>query len=321
MTPYLGGLAIIAGVVVGAAILALLAGDRLALGTFAGGLGLAAALGAMGVADDIRPLPRTIKLVGQLAVSGGAWALSFRVLAFESDLLNLLVTVVWIIGITNAFNLLDNMDGLTAGLAGIGGAGFAVMGMLGDLTLVSLMGASLSGAALGFLVHNRHPARVFMGDAGSLFLGFLLALIGIKVEFDALPEVTFLVPVVVLGLPIFDTCLVVASRLRHRRSPFKANRDHTSHRLVALGLPVHGAVGLLYWAGLCLGWLGLVISRSNVQVGWMLLGFVIALGAFFGWVLWNVEVYAKPALGEADADRPSILADEPSGDDTAASNV
>lgn len=291
VTPYLGGVAITAGVVMGAAILALLAGERLELETFAGGLGLAVGLAAMGVLDDIRPLPRTVKLVGQLVVAGGAWSLGFRVLAFDSDLLNLVVTAIWIIGITNAFNLLDNMDGLTAGLAGIGGLSFAVMGLLGDLTLVSLMGAAVSGAALGFLVHNHHPAKVFMGDAGSLFLGFLLALIGIEVEFDALPQVTFLVPVVVLGLPIFDTCLVVASRLRHGRSPFQGYRDHVSHRLVAIGLPVRVAVALLYWAGLCLGWLGLVVSRSNVQVGWMLLGFVIALGAFFGAVLWRVQVY------------------------------
>jgi UDP-GlcNAc:undecaprenyl-phosphate GlcNAc-1-phosphate transferase len=117
-------------------------------------------------------------------------------------------------------------------------------------------------------------------------------------EFDNLLEVTFLVPVVVLGVPIFDTTLVVAGRLAHGRGPFSGGQDHISHRLVAIGLPVKEAVGLLYWSGLCLGWLGIVITRANVQVGWMLLGFVLSLGLFFGRLLWRVPVYETPPSKE-----------------------
>jgi UDP-GlcNAc:undecaprenyl-phosphate/decaprenyl-phosphate GlcNAc-1-phosphate transferase len=131
-----------------------------------------------------------------------------------------------------------------------------------------------------------------MGDAGSMFLGFLLALIGIQLRFDNIVEVTFLVPVVALGLPIFDTTLVVLSRLRHRRPVFAGGRDHVSHRLVAVGLPVRAAVGLLYFSGVCLAWLGLVISRASPEVAWLLLAFTGGVAVFFGALLWRVPVYA-----------------------------
>lgn len=122
-----------------------------------------------------------------------------------------MLTIIWIVGITNAFNLLDNRDGLTSGLAGIAALSFAVMGVVGSMPLITVAAASLAGASLGFLAHNRHPAKIFMGDAGSNFIGFMLALIGARLRFDNLVEVTFLVPVIVLGLPILDTTLVVSA--------------------------------------------------------------------------------------------------------------
>ena len=161
------------------------------------------------------------------------------------------------------------------------------------MPLLAVVAASLAGASFGFLAHNRHPAKIFMGDAGSTFLGFMLALIGVRLRFDNLVEVTFLIPVVVLGIPILDTALVVTSRTLHGRAVFLGGRDHISHRLVHVGLSVPLAVGLLYWTGLCLGWLGIVISQASVEVGWMLLGFVIALGLFFGLLLLRVPVYKE----------------------------
>ncbi len=292
-TPYLGGIAITVGLAAGSSLLILVAGgsrfDLIRLFLIGGAVTLV--LGGMGLRDDVKSLPPLLKLAVQLGAAVGAWGLGFRVELAPWDAVNLAITILWIVGITNAFNLLDNMDGLSAGIAGVAGASFAVMGLLSDNPAIAVASAALAGATFGFLQHNRHPARIFMGDAGSLLLGFLLALIGMRLEFANLLEVTFLVPVVVLGLPIFDTTLVVVSRLRHRRGPFVPGRDHASHRLVALGLPVKEAVGLLYWSGACLGWLGIVITRSNVQVGWMLLAFVAALGIFFGRLLWRVPVY------------------------------
>jgi UDP-GlcNAc:undecaprenyl-phosphate/decaprenyl-phosphate GlcNAc-1-phosphate transferase len=231
-----------------------------------------------------------------LAAALGAWTVGFRVEFTPWVVVNFLFTVLWIVGITNAFNLLDNMDGLSSGLAGIAAAAFAVMGSLEGLTLIPIVAGALAGAAFGFLAHNKYPARIFMGDAGSLFLGFLLAIIGIEMRFDNLVKVTFLVPVVVLGVPIFDTTLVVLSRIRNRRPVWQAARDHVSHRLIAIGLPVREAVLLLYWSAICLGWLGLVISRASVQVGWMLLIFVLSLGLFFGRLLWKVQTVVSDTL-------------------------
>lgn len=248
-------------------------------------------LSLVGLVDDIRPLPRSLRLGAQILAALAAWQVGFKVQATPWTWLNVAIMVVWVVGITNAFNLLDNMDGLSAGLAGLAAVSFATMGILESLPPLTIVSAALGGAAFGFLMHNRHPAKAFMGDAGSLFIGFLLALIGIKLQFENLVKVTFLVPVVVLGIPIFDTTLVVLSRIRHGRPAFLGGRDHVSHRLVRIGLPIKTAVGFLYFSGLCLGWLGLVISRSTVQVGFMLLGLVTALAAFFGYLLWGVPVY------------------------------
>ncbi|MFN2525339.1 MAG: glycosyltransferase family 4 protein [Actinomycetota bacterium] len=294
-TPYLGGVAIIAGLAVGAILVAIVVRPATeTIGSLAVGLLVALGLALVGFADDVRPLPRSLRLVAQILAAVAAWALGFSIEATGWPVGNFLMTLVWIVGITNAFNLLDNMDGLSAGMAGVSALSFALIAWAQDLFIVTIVSASIAGAALGFLGHNRHPAKIFMGDSGSLFLGYVLALIGIELKFAPyLFETTFLVPVVVLGVPIFDTTLVVLSRLRHRRPVFLGGRDHVSHRLVRLGLPVPAAVALLYWTGLCLGWLGFVISRSTVDVGWMLLAFVVAVGVFLGALLWRVPVYAE----------------------------
>lgn len=311
-TPYLGGAAILCGLLAGA--LFLLGAEEPEAFSPTKGFGLAIAIGValslVGLLDDVYDLPRILRLAVQIGAAGAAFAAGFRVQMPLPAEVNALLTIVWFVGITNAFNLLDNMDGLTAGLAGVAALSFAVMGLLAEHETLTITAVALGGGALGFLIHNRAPAKIFMGDAGSLLLGFLLALIGLELRFDNLVRVTFLVPVVVLGLPIFDTTLVVLSRLAHRRSPFLGGRDHISHRLVRMGLPVRFSVGLLYWAGICLGWLGLVISRSNVQVGWMLLGFVGALALFFGYFLWRVPVYDDVAKPEPESQVEAELMDQ-----------
>lgn len=261
-------------------------------------------LAIVGVADDVRTLPRSLRLLTQIGASVAAWSAGFRVDTSLGPSFDFALSLLWIVGITNAFNLLDNMDGLSSGIAGIAAITFAVMGLLGDMPEVTIAAAAAAGAAFGFLAHNRHPAKVFMGDAGSLFLGFSLALIGIKLRFDNLIQVTFLVPVVVLGLPIFDTTLVLLSRWKHGKPLFSGGRDHVSHRLEKLGLPVRATVGFLYFSAICTGWLGIAISRANVQVGWILLGFVITVGIFFGVLLWTIPVYND------DAARPETAASD-----------
>ena len=306
-TPYLGGVAIVAGTAAGCVMLIPIRVSKLDTPRqLVLGILLAGALGLIGLFDDIRPSPRSFRLLAQVAAAAGAWILGFRVEAAPWEELNAALSMLWLIGITNAFNLLDNMDGLSAGMAGVSAFSFMALAGLGDLWVLAVIAAALAGGAFGFLIHNKHPAKVFMGDAGSLFIGFSLALIGLELRFDNLLQVTFLIPIVVLGVPILDTAIVVISRLRAGLSPFLGARDHISHRLVTIGLTVRTAVGLLYWAGLCLGWLGLVISRSNIQVGWMLLGFVGALGVFFGVFLMRVDVYAENPI-PADADPDELI--------------
>lgn len=293
-TPYLGGAAIICGLVAGTVTLAWVpdVGITTVLANLPPLLAVAVVLGAIGLADDIRSLPRWFRAAAQLTAALLAWWAGFRVeLPWEP--INLALTLLWIVGITNAFNLLDNMDGLTSGVAAVAAFSFAVMGAINGLYIVPVIASALAGSCFGFLMHNRHPAKIFMGDAGSMFIGFLLALIGLQLRFDNLLSVTFLVPVVVLGIPILDTSLVVLSRLRHGKPVFLGGRDHVSHRLVLLGLPVKETVNLLYWSGLCLGWLGLIISRSSVEIGYMLLALVLAVVAYFGRLLWKVPVYTS----------------------------
>lgn len=293
--PYLGGVAIVSGLLVGCLMMMFIPSGT--PGTIIDSFPLviiaAVVLGGVGLVDDFKSLPRSLRLAAQIAAAVAAYTAGFGVSSTPWVSLDLVLTVVWIVGITNAFNLLDNMDGLTAGLAGIAALSFATLGVIGSMPLVTVAAASLAGASFGFLAHNRHPAKVFMGDAGSNFIGFMLALIGARLRFDNLVEVTFLVPLIVLGLPILDTTLVVVSRKLHGRPVFRGGRDHISHRLVHMGMSVPIAVGLLYWTGLCLGWLGLVVSLSDVRVGWMLLSFVIAMGLFLGVLLLRVPVYEE----------------------------
>jgi UDP-GlcNAc:undecaprenyl-phosphate GlcNAc-1-phosphate transferase len=176
-------------------------------------------------------------------------------------------------------------------VAAIAAFWFFVIAAANGQFLVAGLAVALAGCALGFLRHNFHPARIYMGDAGALFLGFMLAAIGVKLRFDGPTEVTFFVPVLVLGVAIFDTTLVTVARLIHGRSPVVGGRDHVSHRLVFVGVPVPAAVGLLYAAAVGLGWLGLVMSRVDTATGFLLMALVLTGAAFLGGLLGVVPVY------------------------------
>lgn len=291
--PYLGGLAIVvafSGAILLATLISPPPGGVPELATL---LGMAILLSFVGLGDDIRgfhPLPRLGVEVGAAVI---IWWSGVGITLFESSFASGLLTVLWIVGITNAFNLLDNMDGLSAGIAAIASATFFVLAVVNGQTAVAGLSIALCGCALGFLRSNLHPARIYMGDAGSLFFGFMLAVIGIKLHFEAPREITFMVPVLVLGVAILDTTLVVASRLVHRLNPFSGGRDHISHRLVFVGIPVRSAVALIYAAGIALGWVAIVMSRLDLATGFILMGFVVAVAAFAGVMLSLVPVYER----------------------------
>lgn len=307
-TPYLGGIALFAACVLGSLVLFRLGNPAGRADLFVA-LGLAIGLGVIGLVDDVRKLPPGARLLFQIGAALIAWNAGFEVHLTQVDPIDAVLSLVWIVGITNAFNLLDNMDGLSAGLAGIAAAIFSVLSLIGELEALSIVSASLSGACFGFLVHNRHPARVFMGDSGSLFLGFLLACIGVRLRFDNLLQVTFLIPVVVLAVPILDTSVVVISRMIGGQSPLRGGRDHVSHRLVNVGLSVRTAVYALYLMGLCLGWIGIVMSQADARVGWMLIALVGLVGVVLIITLLRVPVYEasvqeRLAVASAEYEEP-----------------
>jgi UDP-GlcNAc:undecaprenyl-phosphate GlcNAc-1-phosphate transferase len=194
-------------------------------------------MAVMGLVDDLRPLPPQIKLLVQVMLAAVLMHFGFSLPLTEVPLLDVFITLLWLVGITNAFNLLDNMDGLAATIALIA-AGFRVVFLMWDGEQeVALATTILMGAAAGFLLRNFPPASIFMGDAGSLYLGFFLAGLSLTpVVFSRGTIAVLAIPVMLLLIPIFDTSFVTITRLLSGRSPAVGGRDHTSHRLVAVGL-------------------------------------------------------------------------------------
>ena len=267
-TPLMGGLAIY-----GAFMIALLmfhnwgGKDRetLALTQLVAILGGATWLMIVGFIDDRYVLKPPVKFAGQLVAVAGILLSGIHVQLFDNVILDTLLTTFWMMGIINAVNFLDNMDGLAAGISGIAAFFFFILAASQGQALVATVSAALCGSAVGFLVYNFNPATSFMGDMGSLVLGFLLSVLGIKLTFATqVREVSWMIPILVLGLPIFDTTLVVFTRLRERRSPLQGGKDHSSHRLVVMGLSHRAAVIVLYGVCLLLGGAAFIISTSDV---------------------------------------------------------
>lgn len=212
--------------------------------------GLATAIMLMGLVDDLRNLdwrPRLGIQVGCAAVVAAAVTRITLFGLFRHPIIEGAVTVFWIVGLTNAFNMLDNMDGLSASVGLIAALLFAAAQAAVGSRFVPAILLVLSGALGGFLLHNRPPARLFMGDAGSNFLGFLLGTLTVLGTFTSgeYSECGVLAPLLVMAVPLYDMTSVVLIRLREGRSPFKADRRHFSHRLVARGLTPPQAVGTI----------------------------------------------------------------------------
>ena len=248
----------------------------------------------VGLVDDILNIRPYQKLIGQLIGAGVVIAFGLKLPITGYEIVDIWITVFWLIGITNAINLLDNMDGLAAGIATIGavslGLNFAGNGQTDDLLLIAVF----IGALLGFLVFNFNPASIFMGDCGSMFVGFLL---GSTVMLNQtggksrglLPILA--VPVLILFVPIFDTTFVTILRKLWGRKASQGGRDHTSHRLVALGLSERAAVLMLYSFAIGAGALSLVVSRLEVTQSLALISIFSIVLVIIGVYLSKVKVY------------------------------
>ena len=291
-TPYLGGVAIVLAVTLSIALAAVVRGETVTtLTQLLGILGIALAMAAVGLLDDLRGLPVVVRFGVQFLAALGLWELGVRVGLTGDPRIDLPLTVLWTVGITNAMNLLDNMDGLSASTATIASLWFGAIALINGQFLVAALAFAVAGGAAGFLRDNRPPARIYMGDAGSLFLGVMLASLGMLLTIDRGMLVTAAVPVLILTVPVLDTALVTVARIRHGISPFQGGRDHTSHRLVRVGLPVPVAVGLIAMASLAHGWVALLVFRIDRLSALLLLGLTALFDLFFFALLAKVPVY------------------------------
>ncbi len=283
--PRLGGVAIYLGFIVAL----LLLGTRFRINELVGIMVGATLVSIIGGIDDRRPVNPLPKLAVQALAAGILIFSGVQVQMFHTQWINVLVTIVWVVGITNALNFLDNMDGLSAGVATVAAGFFLLLAALSGQYLVGALAAALLGACIGFLFYNFNPASIFMGDSGSLFIGFVLAAIGIKLRFpDNVNIVTWMAPALALGLPSMDTTLVVISRLRRGKNPLTTpGKDHVSHRLARLTGSKREAVLMCYLIGGVFGMVSIFITTATVLEGYLV---GLAVAGIVAYALWWLEI-------------------------------
>ena len=253
----------------------------------------------LGIFDDIYALGAKFKLLIQIAAALVA-VLSGNVIEavsnpnvfsanpyWELGWLRIPVTVIWIVAITNAVNLIDGLDGLACGVSTISSMTLLVISLVVADTPVAILMAALAGACVGFLPYNMNPAKIFMGDTGSTFLGYVLAVVSIQGLFKFYTIISFAVPFLMLGLPIFDTCFAFIRRIAHGQSPMHADRSHVHHRLIDMGFNQKQAVAVLYIISAILGLSAVVLTTSGALKAMLLLVALCAAGALSARIFLN----------------------------------
>ena len=267
--PYLGGVAIIIGVVF-VSYLALISlkftWSNFWLATSV--LGPALVMGLVGLWDDLKSLNPLPRFIGQ-SIAG---LVASIILVLNENvgnptgitLLDISITVLWVVGICNAINFFDNLDGGAAGTVAIASISLTYLAITGNQYFIAALSIVIAGATLGFLIWNRVPARIYMGDAGALFLGVLLAILTVRFKPTTETSISsFAIPILLLAIPILDTTVAVFSRLRRKVSPFQGGKDHLSHRLVRYGLSRKVAAITLWSLSALYGLFAVLISLQN----------------------------------------------------------
>jgi UDP-GlcNAc:undecaprenyl-phosphate GlcNAc-1-phosphate transferase len=280
--PLLGGVAIYCGTV--SAIIGF--AETRARGQIVGILAASTLLLVVGILDDRHLLHHQVKLfiamplaaLTLVALGVRAHVASAFFPGPAGSMLDIGLTLFWVVGITAAYNIFDHMDGLASGVTAIASLFFTILAVREGQVLVATLGAALLGGSLGFLMWNFNPAKIFMGDGGAMFLGFMVATLGLKLRFHDVPEASsWMIPVLLLIVPIFDTTLVCVSRSRRGLLPFASpGKDHTAHRLANVGLGQRGAVLVLYAVGAVSGLLALLVCGLSVKLALALAVFVAA---------------------------------------------
>ena len=256
----------------------------------------AIALGLIGFIDDKKHLTPLSRFIAQ--TFAGVFTAIVLILTntvgnpTNSVFLDVLLTIIWVVGICNAINFFDNMDGAAGGISALSGFGFAVIGLQNGQYFVAAFGLVLSGACVGYLFWNWNPAKIYMGDAGALFIGIILAALAVRVDPVSVSGIgAFFVPICVLALPILDTTTVVIDRLRRKVSPFEGGLDHLSHRLRRKGLSVRQSVITLCLIQSISILIGFLINMSGNTYDSTLVSLEIILGLSL--LIWFLRIPAQ----------------------------
>ena len=302
--PRMGGLAIFIGFVL--SLIFFVPMSTKVLGLLVGSVIIA----VMGGVDDIVSLNPWVKLAGQIVAALVAirCGLVFDVISnpnifaeetyIEIGWLSIPLTMLWIVGCTNAVNLIDGLDGLAVGVSAISSMTMLIVSLFVSEPVVSIILAALTGACLGFMPYNLNPAKIFMGDVGSQLLGFVLSTASIMGLFKLPAIITFFVPLLALALPLADTIFAFFRRILHGQSPFKADKGHFHHRLLAMGLNQKQVVAVLYGISAVLGLLAVLMAGDSmaVKIICLVAAFIISLG------IWLKVFKNNPNLREHHAE-------------------
>ena len=299
--PRMGGLAIFVGFMV--AMLMLVEMNKPVIGMLLGVVIIA----VMGAVDDVVALNAWVKLVFQVVAAVVAIRCGVVVDAVSnpnilSDMttiqigfLSVPLTLIWIVGCTNAVNLIDGLDGLAVGVSAISSFTMLVVAMFVAEPTVAIILAALTGACMGFMPYNMNPAKIFMGDVGSQMLGFVLATASIMGLFKFHAIITFFVPLLALGVPLFDTGFAFIRRIIHKHSPFHADKKHLHHRLLKLELSQKQAVAVLYGVSAVLGIFAVLLAGRNtyVRIACLVLALLVAFAVWFFVIRKNPRLHTE----------------------------
>lgn len=317
--PRLGGLAIYYGFLISVVFFCKM--DKQLIGIIAGSLLIV----GVGILDDVMQLRASIKFVVQIVaalivafcdvrinavsmpvpfVEGGILSLGF---------LSIPVTVLWIVGVTNAVNLIDGLDGLAVGISSIATFSLFFIAILAGEPVVAILAASLAGSCLGFLPYNFNPAKIFMGDTGSTFLGYMLSIICIQGLFKGYVIISFIVPFLILGLPIFDTAYAILRRIKNKKPIMSPDRGHLHHRLIDMGLSQKQTVAIMYVIAMILGLSAVMVVGRGAYTGIILIASAMIF-TFFGGKMFIEHKIAENNSDKAEktGDAHNVLADEKS---------
>ena len=318
--PRLGGLAIFLAFLLSALIFADI--DRQLQGILLG----AVIIVVLGALDDVLALKALPKLIVQILAAGVA-VYHGCVIQFISNpnvfsnatyvnlgWLSVPITIIWIVAITNAVNFIDGLDGLAVGVSSISAAALIVIALMVAETNIAIILCALFGACLGFIPYNMNPAKIFMGDSGSTFLGYILATLSITGLFKMYAIISFAVPFLILGLPIFDICFAFLRRIAHGQSPMQADRGHVHHRLIDMGFTQKQAVAIAYMLTAILGLAAVVLTSSGELKALILIGAVFVVGAIGMRLIFSSHEQPEKTDTEASAEN-TAPAEAPAGSD------